>query len=277
MNSLVFDIKEFGLHDGFGMRTTVFLKGCPLKCTWCHNPEGQSFFKEVTKNPLKCTLCGLCTRGCKHKECEDLNVCVKICPNDNVKVVGKDFSPQSLAEKLLKNKSFLEKGGVTFSGGEPLCHSDFIIETINELNGIKTAVETCGYVETEKFLKATEKIDDIFMDIKLIDEAQHIKYTGVSNKLILKNAKALLQKRFVTIRIPLIPSVTDTNENLAGIADFLASFKENVSVELIPYNKMTGAKYKNLGRSYNPDFDENAVLNKNTEIFIKKGLKVKAY
>lgn len=277
MNSLIFDIKEFGLHDGSGMRTTVFLKGCPLKCTWCHNPEGQSFFKEVTKNPLKCTSCGLCKRRCTHEECKDLGVCVKICPNNNVKKVGEEYSPQKLAEKLLKNKSFLEKGGVTFSGGEPLCHGDFILETIKELKNIKMAVETCGYVETEKFLSITDKIDDIFMDIKLIDEDKHIKYTGVSNKLILKNASEILKKRFVTIRIPLIPTVTDTNENFSGIAEFLEPYKNNLVVELIPYNKMTGAKYKNLGRTYNPDFDENAVLNKNTEFFTKKGIKVKVY
>lgn len=277
MNSLIFDIKEFGLHDGKGLRTTVFLKGCPLKCTWCHNPEGQSFYKEVSKNPQKCTSCGLCERQCNHDSCKDLGVCIKICPNDNVKVVGQEYSPKILAEKLLKNEAFLKKGGVTFSGGEPLCHGEFILETIKELKGIKTAVETCGYVETDKFLEVTDKIDDIFMDIKLIDDEKHIKYTGVSNKLILKNAKEILKKRFVTIRIPLIPSVTDTNENLEGIAEFLAPYKENVKVELIPYNKMTGAKYKNLGRSYNPDYDENAPLNKNTEIFEKKGLKVKAY
>ncbi len=277
MNSLIFDIKEFGLHDGNGMRTTVFFKGCPLKCTWCHNPEGQSFFKEVTKNPLKCTSCGLCKRECTHEECKDLGVCVKICPNNNVKKVGEEYSPQKLAEKLLKNKSFLEKGGVTFSGGEPLCHDDFILETIKELKNIKTAVETCGYVETEKFLSVTDKIDDIFMDIKLIDEDKHIKYTGVSNKLILKNASEILKKRFVTIRIPLIPTVTDTDENFSGIAEFLEPYKNNLVVELIPYNKMTGAKYKNLGRTYNPDFDENAVLNKNTDFFTKKGIKVKVY
>ena len=277
MNSLIFDIKEFGLHDGKGLRTTVFLKGCPLRCTWCHNPEGQSFYKEVSKNPLKCTSCGLCERKCNHDSCKGLGVCVKICPNDNVKVVGQEYSPKTLAEKLLKNESFLKKGGVTFSGGEPLCHGEFILETIKELKGIKTAVETCGYVETDKFLKVIDQIDDIFMDIKLIDESQHVKYTGVSNKLIIKNAKEILKKRFVTIRIPLIPSVTDTNENLEGIAEFLAPYKENVKVELIPYNKMTGAKYKNLGRSYKPDYDENAPLNKNTEIFEKKGININVY
>ena len=277
MNSLIFDIKEFGLHDGKGLRTTVFLKGCPLKCVWCHNPEGQSFFKEVSKTVNKCTDCGLCKKECNHKECAPFGVCLKICPNDNVKVVGQEFSPEALAEKLLKNKTFLEKGGVTFSGGEPLCHGEFILEVINNLHGVKTAVETCGYVEQSQFLKITDKIDDIFMDIKFIDEEAHIKYTGVSNKLILENAKAILSKRSVTVRVPLIPSVTDTDENLLNIALFLQPFKENVTVELIPYNKMTGAKYKNLGKVYAPQFNEQAPLNKNIQIFLQKGINAKAY
>jgi pyruvate formate lyase activating enzyme len=191
--------------------------------------------------------------------------------------VGEEYSPKKLADKLLKNKAFLEKGGVTFSGGEPLCHGDFILETIGFLGNIRTAVETCGYVGENEFLRVTDKIDDIFMDIKLIDEDEHIKYTGVSNKLILKNARNILAKRFVTVRIPLIPSVTDTDKNLEGISDFLLPYKDNVRVELIPYNRMTGAKYKNLGREYKPDFNENATINKNTNIFTGKGLNAIAY
>jgi pyruvate formate lyase activating enzyme len=276
MNNLVFDIKEFGLHDGSGMRTTVFLKGCPLKCEWCHNPEGQSFLPEIMRNSA-CVSCGLCKRNCTHDECQGLGACVKICPNDFVKRVGKEYTPVSLAEKLLKNKAFLAKGGVTFSGGEPLCHGEFILETVKHLENVKTAVETCGFVETEEFLRVLDKIDDIFMDIKLIDDSMHTKYTGVSNKLILKNATEILKKRFVTVRIPLIPGVTDTDENLKGIADFLAPFKENVAVEMIPYNKMTGAKYKNLGKTYEPSFDEKATLNKNIAFFINNQIKVKAY
>lgn len=277
MNSLIFDIKEFGLHDGSGLRTTVFFKGCPLKCVWCHNPEGQSFLRGKTKNPNKCVSCGLCQRECNHPECNGLGACTKICPNDNVKAVGEYYTPQELSQKLLKNKVFLEGGGVTFSGGEPLCQGDFILETIKYLGNIKTAVETCGYVETKDFLRVTDKIDDIFMDIKLIDEDDHIKYTKKSNRLILENAKSILSKRFVTVRIPLIPAITDTDKNLKGIMEFLLPYKDNVKVELIPYNKMTGAKYKNLGRKYTPEFDENALINKNTGIFTEKGINIVAY
>ncbi len=278
MSDLIFDVKEFGLHDGNGMRTTVFFKGCPLKCVWCHNPESQSFEKELIRNLNKCTHCGLCRRKCEHKECEGLGVCTRICPNDNVKAAGKEYSPEELAKKLLKNEIFLKNGGVTFSGGEPLCHTEFIAETVKYLNGIKTAVETCGYVKSEQFKKAAELIDDVYMDIKLFDETEHIKYTGKSNKIILENAEYLLNSdKKVTFRIPLIPTITDTDENLSRIAEFLKKGKTHIKVELIPYNKLTGAKYRSVGREYSPCFDENKPLNKNTKIFDEKNIKCIAF
>lgn len=275
---IIFDIKEFGLHDGSGMRTTVFLKGCPLRCVWCHNPEGQKFEREITKNLNKCTDCGLCKKVCGHSACEGFSVCVKVCPNNAVKVAGEVLDAKALAQRILKNKVFLKNGGVTFSGGEPLCQGEFILELIPLLEGIKTAVETCGYVEENLFRAVVDKLDDIFMDIKIFDEAKHIEFTGKSNNVILKNAQYLLDsKRFVTFRVPLIPTVTDTDENLNAIAKFLAPFHENIKVELIPYNRMTGAKYKSVGRNYNPEFDENATLNKNTEIFKSYGISCVAY
>ena len=273
MQDLIFDIKEFGLHDGSGLRTTVFLKGCPLKCIWCHNPEGQRFGRETARNTQKCKGCGLCQRECAHPECEGLGACVKVCPENNVRAIGTYYEPEALAKKLLKNRQFLQNGGITFSGGEPLCHGEYILEVIKHLEGIKTAVETCGYVEN--FLEYTDRIDDIFMDIKLIDDGEHMKYTGVSNKLILENAQKILARRPVTVRIPLIPSVTDRNENLEGISEFLEPYKSNVTVELIPYNKMTGAKYATIGRKYEPCFDEQASINKNILPFSKKGIRIK--
>jgi len=277
MNNLIFDIKEFGLHDGKGLRTTVFFKGCPLSCVWCHNPEGQSFERELAVNLNKCVDCGLCKRKCSHVECEGLSRCTKICPNDCARAVGTEYSPQALVDKLMKNREFLLKGGITFSGGEPLCHGEFIRETV-KLTEVKTAVETWGYVKTEDFLRTTDVIDDIYMDIKLFDKKQHIKYTGVDNALILENARALMERnRFVTFRVPLIPSVTDTDENLSQIAEFLGRFAKNIRVELIPYNMMTGAKYKSVGREYKPPFDEKQRLNKNTEVFEKNNIKIIAY
>lgn len=278
MSDLVFDIKEFGLHDGSGLRTTVFLKGCPLACEWCHNPEGQSFEREISKNSEKCTHCGLCKMGCSHPECRGLGVCLKICPNDCIRAVGEEMTPDGLAARLLKNIRFLRMGGVTFSGGEPACHAEFIKETVRRLDGINTAIETCGYVDTGVFLDLVSHIDDIFMDIKLIDEAVHIRYTGKSNRLILRNAVAIAETgRQITFRVPLIPTVTDTDENLYGIAEFLAPYREKITVELIPYNRLTGAKYRSVGREYRPSFDEKCPVSKNTAPFDRKNIICRAY
>lgn len=278
MSDLIFDIKEFALHDGSGLRTTVFLKGCPLRCEWCHNPEGQEYSSEVSKNEAKCLHCGLCARPCDHPECEGLPYCIKVCPQNCIRVIGTEYSPEELAAELLKNEYFLKKGGVTFSGGEPMTHAEYIIETVSRLNGIRTAVETCGFAETEELLRAAEVIDDIYYDIKLIDDDEHIKYTGRSNSLILHNFKALMEQgRRVTVRIPLIPTVTDTDKNLTGIASLLSEYKDRVRVELIPYNTMTGAKYSSVGRSYTPSFNENAPLNKNTSPFTERGIECTAY
>ncbi len=275
---IIFDIKEFGLHDGVGMRTTVFLKGCPLRCMWCHNPEGQSFERELVKNLNKCTDCGLCKKACSHDICRDFGCCVKVCPNNNVKIAGDVFSPADLAEKLLKNEHFLRFGGVTFSGGEPLCQGEFILEVIPLLKGIRTAVETCGFVEEDLFRRVCEKIDDIFMDIKIMDNEKHIYYTAQSNDPILKNAMWLMESgKNVTFRVPLIPSVTDTDENLSAIAKFLSPAKDHIKLELIPYNRMTGAKYKNVGRVFSPEYDETLPLNKNVEIFESFGIEVTSY
>lgn len=276
MSDLIFDIKEFALHDGDGLRTTVFFKGCPLKCVWCHNPESQSFSVEKAKNENKCVHCGLCERTCAHEECKGLGVCLKVCPNNCIKTVGEEYTPERLAEKLLKNSFFIKSGGVTFSGGEPMCHSDFILKTVPLLGGIKTSVETCGYVNQDVFASVCEKVDGIYMDIKLIDEKEHIKYTGKSNGLILKNAEYLLKNgRQVTFRIPLIPNITDTERNLNGIAEFLQAGRDNIKVELLPYNKLTGAKYKSIGREYNPPFDEKATPNGDTDPFVKRNICVR--
>ena len=274
--ALIFDIKEFGLHDGRGMRTTVFFKGCPLKCLWCHNPEGISAEQEVARNESKCSHCGLCRRKCNHPDCIKAGVCLHICPNDLVKLIGREYSCEELAEKLKKNEIFLKNGGVTFSGGEPLLQIDFIVELIKMLN-VKTAVETCGFVNKESFKKAIDNIDDIFIDIKHIDPETHKKFTGQDNKIILENIEMLKKsEKPFTVRTPLIPGLTDTNENLYGIANFLKDAK-NVSVELIPYNRMTGAKYRAIGKEYDPPFDENQKINKNTLPYKEAGIKCIAY
>lgn len=275
---LIFDIKEFGLHDGRGMRTTVFLKGCPLHCLWCHNPEGISSEIEVARNTGKCTGCGLCRQKCAHEECRGLGVCLKRCPGDYVRKIGREYSPEALAAQLRRNESFLKYGGVTFSGGEPLEQADFIWETLRYLSGLPTAIETCGFVPGRVFQQAIAKINDIFIDIKHIQTRKHRQFTGQGNELILQNVRQLMESRKnFTVRVPLIPGLTDTEENFSGIAEFLAPAKDRVTVELIPYNRMTGAKYRTVGRSYLPCFDETQAVNKDVSAFAERNILCIAY
>lgn len=273
----VFDIKEFALHDGRGMRTTVFLKGCPLRCVWCHNPEGLNFEIEAARDTEKCTGCGLCQKSCSHEECRGFGVCLKRCPGNFVRSIGREYTPRQLAQQLLKNESFLKKGGVTFSGGEPLGQAEFIWDTLEYLGDISTAIETCGFVSEKIFRQAIEKFDDIFIDIKHIDAEQHRRLTGQSNERILQNLRQLIESsKPFTVRVPLIPGLTDTDENLNGIAEFLVSAK-HVRVELLPYNPMTGAKYKAIGRQYTPCFEEKKAVCKNTAAFTARNIPCIAY
>lgn len=240
---IIFDIKEFAVHDGQGMRTSVFFKGCPLRCKWCHNPEGLSSVPQLMVRENSCKQCGLCLKPCNHKECQPFKRCIHICPDNLIRIVGQEISAQDLAKRLKKNADILNKGGITFSGGEPLMQADFLLETISYLNGINIAIETSGYCDKETFKKVIDKVDYVYMDIKLIDDNQHIKYTGVSNKIILDNLQILKQSnKPCTIRTPLIPNITDTKENLDGIKELIGCLNH----ELIPYNNFASIKYKEL-------------------------------
>ncbi|MBO4406461.1 MAG: glycyl-radical enzyme activating protein [Clostridia bacterium] len=278
MTGVVFDVKEFALHDGSGLRTTVFLKGCPLRCAWCHNPEGMNPGRELARDLRKCKNCGLCRKPCGHEECRELGACVRICPENAVKAVGKIVSAEELARRLLKNREFLSEGGVTFSGGEPFLQTDFILETAALLPGVHLAAETSASVPPETFRRAADRMDELYVDVKLIDPREHEKWTGRPNGVILENVAWLLESgRRFTARVPLIPGVTDTPENLSGIARFLAPGAGRVKAELLPYNPMTGAKYRSVGRIYAPPFDENRPLRKDTAPFLAAGIEARAY
>ena len=244
---IIFDIKEFAVHDGEGLRTTVFFKGCPLRCVWCHNPEGLTNKPQLMIRENSCKHCGLCLKPCNHEECKPFKRCIHICPDNLIKVVGEELISEELANRLLKNRDFLLQGGVTFSGGEPLMQADFLLETINRLQDINIAIETSGYADSDTFKKVIEKVDYVYMDIKLADENQHIKYTGVSNSLILKNLEILKQlHKPCTIRTPLIPNITDTKENIDAIKKIIG----NLNHELLPYNEFASVKYDYLGMDY---------------------------
>lgn len=278
MKARVFSIEEFSVYDGPGIRMTVFLKGCPLRCSWCHNPEGQSFDEQIVRSPNGCIGCGNCIKYAKScdGQFEFTQDSIKNCPRGLLRVCGEQISSEDLCQKLFKNENMLRSGGVTFSGGEPLAQHLFLFECIKMLKGrIHTAVQTSGYCKDQIFKKALELADYFLFDLKLADDAQHIKYTGVSAKQIHKNFTLLANsgKEFV-VRVPLIPTVTDTDENILGIVSLLKANKVNY-VELLPYNKMAGGKYALVGKTYAPDFDEHSEVNIPSLILKENGIEFK--
>ena len=243
---VLFSIEEFAVNDGPGIRTTVFLKGCPLRCAWCHNPEGQRHEPQ----PL--------TKQGRTERC------------------GYEIDAEALAEKLRRDEEIFRDsgGGVTFTGGEPLAQVDFLCEVLDRLGDIHTAVETSGYASAEAFKRVLERVDFVLFDIKLADSSLHRRWTGVGNELILANLKTLCAsgKPFVA-RVPLIPGVNDSAANMEATAELLVGAKGLVRVELLRYHKTAGAKYPMVGLDYTPDFDEDAAPEIHDK-FTEKGIKL---
>ncbi|MBE6541090.1 MAG: glycyl-radical enzyme activating protein [Ruminococcaceae bacterium] len=253
MTGIIFDIKEFAIHDGGGVRTTVFLKGCPLRCVWCHNPEGQSIRPELMKK-TGCTGCGKCLEGCSHPECQPYGRCLHACPRGFLSIAGREVSAAELAERLARDAELyrMSGGGVTISGGEPLMQADFCVELLTLLRekGIHTAIETCGFAPEDDFRRVTDLCDFVYCDLKIADSDTHRRYTGVPNELILKNIEYLRSSgKKYRLRTPLIPGITDTEENLTAIRNLTVGDE----VEYLPYNDLAGAKYSYLGRKYSLD------------------------
>lgn len=238
--ALICDIKRLAVHDGPGIRTTVFFKGCPLKCLWCHNPEGISFQPQTAFYKGKCIGCGEC-----EKERFTGN-----CLQEARVLYGREVTVQSLLPSLLEDRAFFETsgGGVTLSGGECLCQADFCAALLQALKkeGIHTAVDTCGFVSKAALNKVIPYTDIFLYDIKAFDEDVHIRCTGQSNKPILENLKHLdaLGKK-LEIRIPFVPGYND--DQIPKIAAFLAPFKNITAVKVLPYHNYAGSKYAALG------------------------------
>lgn len=244
---LVFDIKEFSVHDGPGIRTTVFLKGCPLACMWCHNPEGQSVEPQWMRGPA------------------------------GDRLAGTVYSADELAARLNRQGPILKanEGGVTFSGGEPLRQADFIAAVVERLDGLNVLLDTSGYGSEQALRRLLPVIDLVYYDLKLIDPEVHRRYTGCTNAPILHNLKVLSASGtpFV-IRVPLVPGVTDTNENLTAIAETVRELPGLIRVDLLPYNLSAGAKYAAAQMVFKPDYDETRPVNVNTSVFEQAGVKV---
>jgi pyruvate formate lyase activating enzyme len=230
---VIYDLKKFAVHDGPGIRTTVFLKGCPLTCWWCHNPESQKLEPEPRRN-------------LQHKS--NLKIFRR-----NQNFIGAQVTVSEVLEEFKKDQIFFEEsgGGVTFSGGEPLMQPEFLTELLRACKNrdFHTAVDTSGHAPYSNFEKINDSVDLFLYDLKLIDDKQHQKYTGVSNRLILENLKKLVSAgKKIHIRVPLIPGIIDTEENLQQIITFLLTLDAGLPVNLLPYNQIGESKYERLGR-----------------------------
>ncbi len=254
-------IKRFAIHDGEGIRTTVFFKGCPLKCIWCHNPENIELKRQIALYRHKCNMCGECLSICKcHREkngihdidrnlCEMCGKCEQLCPTEAIEIIGKKVTVEEILDVLIKDKSFYEEsgGGVTLSGGECLLQADFCAELLKKVreHGINTAIDTCGYVSTREIDKVLPYTDVFLYDLKAFDEDIHIKCTGKSNKIILNNLLYLnSRKASVEIRIPYIPGFNDNQ--IEKIGRFIEKLDCVNSVKILPYHNYAKSKYSAL-------------------------------
>ncbi len=262
MKATIFDIQRNSFVDGPGIRTTVFFKGCNLRCKWCHNPESQSAQKQMMFYKDKCIGCGKCAEVCPNhlKNCDFCGKCELYCPADARKVCGKEYSVDEVFKEIAKDKMFYENsgGGATFSGGECMLQTDFLCKILKKCkeNGIHTAVDTAGNVPREYFERVLPYTDMFLYDIKAFSEDLHKQGTGVSNKLILENLLWLSGKCDIIVRIPVIGGFNDDKAELEKIAEFLKHIKCE-KVELLPYHVMGEHKYDALGmehkKYYAPD------------------------
>ena len=264
MTGVIFAVKRFAVHDGPGIRTTVFLKGCPLACLWCHNPEGKSFAPELAVFPHKCIACGSCVPACPENahgisaaghvfdraKCRACGACERACLGDALVLYGRRVTPEELLPELLADRPFYETsgGGITLSGGECLAQPGFSAELAQKIKaeGLSVAIDTCGFVPRAA-IDAVLPYTDLFLyDIKAFSPETHKRCTGQGNALIWENLAYINeQKKPVEIRIPLIPGYNDAE--IPAIADRLAEFSCVTRVSVLPYHNFSGSKYDALG------------------------------
>ncbi len=296
---VIFDIKRYAIHDGPGIRTAVFFKGCPLRCWWCHNPEGLALQPELVFRESRCLSgCIACIETCPQgalsragglieintEECDLCGECARVCPAEALEVIGREMSVGEVLREVEKERIFYDQseGGVTFTGGEPLMQPEFLGALLDECQarGIHTAVDTCGYAPFEVIDSISDKADLFLYDLKIMDEERHRKYTGASNRAILDNLTKLAEKGspMVAVRLPLIPGVNDDEDNIIKVAEFIRSLRGIRDISLLPYHRAGSEKYRRLHRAYRlgktrPPSDHR--VEEVTRILEERGLRVK--
>ena len=313
LTGTIFDIKKYALHDGPGIRTTVFLQGCPLSCWWCHNPESQSRQPVLMYRANRCVLCGTCVEACPQNgieilphpnplsslkgapsgsgisaataraKCDVCGECAEVCFYEAREVSGVEMTVAEVLAEIERDVPFYDQsgGGATFSGGEPLNQRKFLAELLRECKAreVHTVVDTSGYAAWEVIDSIRGDVDLFLYDLKLMDDVRHQKFTGVSNKLILSNLRRLADNgQQIEIRIPLIPGINDDAENLEQTAAFIAELPNIIGVELMGYHDIAAAKYESLGMVYplpNTAPPSENVMQKAAVYFENTGLNVK--
>lgn len=266
---LIFDIKRFSIHDGPGIRTTVFFKGCPLSCQWCHNPESQATGVERIFRSNRCVRCGACLLACKagaislngsslqtdDAKCTLCGACAEACHTEAREMVGKRVAVPDLLHEIQQDVVFYDQsgGGVTVSGGEPLMQPRFLLSLLQACKAaeIHTALDTCGYASWETLDSIRKYVDLFLYDLKPMDDEQHRECTGVSNQLILRNLERLSEREHdIILRVPVIPGITDREDHIRRLAAFAGGLPRLLGIDLLPYHGIAAEKYSRLGKEY---------------------------
>lgn len=272
MTGKIFNIQRFSINDGPGIRTTVFLKGCPLHCSWCHNPESISGDQEIILREDKCIRCGSCLEVCENnaaqqidnqiitvrENCMQCGKCIEVCYTEARAIAGREMSTEEVLDEILKDTVFYGEsgGGVTFSGGEPFLQHEFLHSLLARCkqHNIHTAVDTTGYTSVEILQRSINFIDLFLYDIKTMNDTIHKSFTGVSNKLILENLKKLSEwQKNIIIRIPIIHGINDNLEEIRNIGEYVESLGNISEIHLLPYHKSGIEKYQRLGLDFHID------------------------